>query len=82
MGEVVVYNVRGKDIPIVHRVIRRFGGGYAILNRSGLVADVLTWLWQECTTQSADQGRQQCSRRHGALRARPELPRSFKGRYW
>ena len=27
IGEIVVYNVRGKDIPIVHRVIRRFGGG-------------------------------------------------------
>ena len=27
VGEVVVYNVRGKDIPIVHRVVRRFGGG-------------------------------------------------------
>lgn len=27
VGEIVVYNVRGKDIPIVHRVIRRFGGG-------------------------------------------------------
>ncbi|KAI9771616.1 MAG: Signal peptidase complex catalytic subunit [Geoglossum simile] len=26
-GEIVVYNVRGKDIPIVHRVVRRFGGG-------------------------------------------------------
>ncbi|KAL1311435.1 hypothetical protein AAFC00_001596 [Neodothiora populina] len=26
VGEVVVYNVRGKDIPIVHRVVRRFGG--------------------------------------------------------
>lgn len=24
LGEVVVYNVRGKDIPIVHRVIRTF----------------------------------------------------------
>ncbi|KAK4619472.1 Signal peptidase complex catalytic subunit sec11 [Fulvia fulva] len=31
VGEVVVYNVRGKDIPIVHRVIRRFGGGAAPL---------------------------------------------------
>jgi hypothetical protein len=31
VGEVVVYNVKGKDIPIVHRVVRRFGGG------SGLV---------------------------------------------
>lgn len=28
IGEVVVYNVKGKDIPIVHRVVRRFGGGY------------------------------------------------------
>ena len=27
VGEIVVYNVKGKDIPIVHRVIRRFGGG-------------------------------------------------------
>ncbi|KAB8338711.1 hypothetical protein FH972_021656 [Carpinus fangiana] len=30
VGEVVVYNVRGKDIPIVHRVVRRFGGGCVI----------------------------------------------------
>ncbi|KAI9824307.1 MAG: Signal peptidase complex catalytic subunit [Phylliscum demangeonii] len=27
VGEVVVYNVPGKDIPIVHRVVRRFEGG-------------------------------------------------------
>ena len=27
IGEIVVYNVRGKDIPIVHRVVRRYGGG-------------------------------------------------------
>lgn len=27
VGEVVVYNVRGKDIPIVHRVVRKFGDG-------------------------------------------------------
>src|SRR5436309_1777647 len=26
IGEIVVYNVKGKDIPIVHRVIQRFGG--------------------------------------------------------
>lgn len=25
VGEVVVYNVKGKDIPIVHRVVRKFG---------------------------------------------------------
>ncbi|KAI0914958.1 signal peptidase-like protein complex catalytic subunit SEC11 [Ustulina deusta] len=27
VGEVVVYNVRGKEIPIVHRVVRKFGTG-------------------------------------------------------
>jgi signal peptidase len=27
VGEIVVYNVKGKDIPIVHRVVRRFDGG-------------------------------------------------------
>ncbi|KAH7139403.1 signal peptidase complex catalytic subunit sec11 [Dendryphion nanum] len=27
IGEVVVYNVKDRDIPIVHRVVRRFGGG-------------------------------------------------------
>lgn len=27
VGEVVVYNVKGKDIPIVHRAVRKFGGG-------------------------------------------------------
>ena len=27
VGEIVVYYVTGKDIPIVHRVVRRFGGG-------------------------------------------------------
>ncbi|KAH8594264.1 signal peptidase-like protein complex catalytic subunit SEC11 [Bisporella sp. PMI_857] len=27
VGEIVVYNVKGKDIPIVHRVVRKFGQG-------------------------------------------------------
>jgi signal peptidase len=27
IGDIVVYKVQGKDIPIVHRVIKRFGGG-------------------------------------------------------
>ncbi|CAK7202071.1 Signal peptidase complex catalytic subunit [Sporothrix eucalyptigena] len=27
VGEVVVYNVAGKDIPIVHRIVRKFGTG-------------------------------------------------------
>jgi signal peptidase len=28
VGEIVVYNVKGKDIPIVHRLVRKFGFGY------------------------------------------------------
>ena len=41
IGEIVVYNVKGKDIPIVHRVVRRFGGGwvYALPGISGHYAD-------------------------------------------
>ena len=35
IGEIVVYNVKGKDIPIVHRVVRRFDGGYVCLHDSG-----------------------------------------------
>ena len=31
MGEIVVYNVKGKDIPIVHRLVRKFGLGYVML---------------------------------------------------
>ncbi|KAK3989345.1 hypothetical protein QBC44DRAFT_85310 [Cladorrhinum sp. PSN332] len=27
VGEIVVYNVQGKDIPIVHRIVRKFGTG-------------------------------------------------------
>ena len=27
VGEVVVYNIKDKDIPIVHRVVRKFGTG-------------------------------------------------------
>ncbi|RDL42321.1 putative signal peptidase (Endopeptidase SP18) [Venustampulla echinocandica] len=27
VGEIVVYNVKGRDIPIVHRVVRKFGVG-------------------------------------------------------
>lgn len=30
IGEIVVYNVKGKDIPIVHRVVRRYGGEYVL----------------------------------------------------
>jgi hypothetical protein len=31
VGEIVVYNVKGKDIPIVHRVVRKFGVGWVTL---------------------------------------------------
>lgn len=31
VGEVVVYNVKDKDIPIVHRVVRKFGKGYVFV---------------------------------------------------
>jgi len=30
VGEIVVYNVKDKDIPIVHRVIRKFGAGWVM----------------------------------------------------
>ena len=30
VGEVVVYNVKDKDIPIVHRVVRKYGTGFVI----------------------------------------------------
>lgn len=36
VGEIVVYNVKGKDIPIVHRVVRSFQHGTAAsLGKSG-----------------------------------------------
>jgi signal peptidase I len=31
VGEIVVYNVRGKDIPIVHRIVQKFGSRSVIL---------------------------------------------------
>lgn len=44
VGEIVVYNVRGKDIPIVHRVVRRFGGGGGSSSSDGSVAHATTML--------------------------------------
>jgi signal peptidase I len=43
VGEVVVYNVRGKDIPIVHRVVRKFGTGYELHPGRHLAKDVTDW---------------------------------------
>lgn len=31
VGEIVVYNVKGKEIPIVHRVVRKHKGAYVFL---------------------------------------------------
>ena len=52
VGEVVVYNVKDKDIPIVHRVVRKFGTGWVVaspccflgvcLGRSSVGESVLT----------------------------------------
>lgn len=39
VGEVVVYNVKDKDIPIVHRVVRKFGNGYAVTNSRLALSD-------------------------------------------
>lgn len=36
VGEIVVYNVRGKDIPIVHRVVRSFSAGQGKGEEKGL----------------------------------------------
>jgi signal peptidase len=41
VGEIVVYNVRGKDIPIVHRVVRKFGEGYVLSSLHCLLARVI-----------------------------------------
>jgi len=39
VGDIVVYSVKGKDIPIVHRVVRKFGVGWVvwISYRGGIV---------------------------------------------
>lgn len=41
VGEIVVYNVRGKDIPIVHRIVRKFGTGCVF--PSGQPLQLLGW---------------------------------------
>ena len=35
VGDIVVYNVQDKDIPIVHRIVQKFGKGYVSPGRSG-----------------------------------------------
>jgi signal peptidase len=45
VGEIVVYNVKGKDIPIVHRVVRRYGGGWVYFPMSLLLLWKMLWPW-------------------------------------
>jgi hypothetical protein len=74
VGEIVVYNVRGKDIPIVHRVVRKFGSGFVSpLPGVGQVARVQADRGVQARRKAAYQGRQQRGRRHGALRSRARL---------
>jgi signal peptidase len=42
---VVVYNVKDKDIPIVHRVVRKFGKGYAFN-----AGEMIQWLTKRSET--------------------------------
>jgi signal peptidase I len=49
VGEIVVYNVKGKDIPIVHRVVRKFGLGW-VASCLAQLADwkrnwTAAWIW-------------------------------------
>jgi signal peptidase len=53
VGEVVVYNVRGKDIPIVHRVVRKFGSGY-VCKRSLNGRDDEADCWLQRRSQALD----------------------------
>ncbi|RMD40406.1 hypothetical protein DV735_g4732, partial [Chaetothyriales sp. CBS 134920] len=32
VGEIVVYNIKGKDMPIVHRIMRSYSGGHVQLD--------------------------------------------------
>lgn len=44
VGEIVVYNVKDKDIPIVHRVVRKFGLGYVFRQVRSLLFVLLSRL--------------------------------------
>lgn len=72
VGEVVVYNVKDKDIPIVHRIVRKFGGGYVMLRNGDRRRDADLELQRH--GQASDQGRQQLVGRHRAIRQRTGLP--------
>lgn len=64
VGEIVVYNVKGKDIPIVHRVVRKFGTGFVSPVRSlpGRLGRIRADVNVQTRCQAAYQGRQQRGR--------------------
>jgi signal peptidase len=63
VGEIVVYNVKDKDIPIVHRVVRKFGTGLVccwLKKSQGVWADHLSISQARC--KAPNQRRQQSLR--------------------
>lgn len=66
VGEVVVYNVKGKDIPIVHRVVRRFGTGSVKLHCTAVwrYGALLLTLLVQTGCEAPHKRRQQCGRRY------------------
>lgn len=80
VGEVVVYNIDGKDIPIVHRIVRKFGTGYvSVRGGYGLVLGaVLTCLpfLEQTARKAPHKRRQQRGRRHRPVCAHTRLPRA------
>jgi signal peptidase len=62
VGEIVVYNVQGKDIPIVHRVVRKFGTGYVCAGSPPLCNALADEMLRQTRGQASDEGRQQCWR--------------------
>lgn len=80
VGEIVVYNVKDKDIPIVHRVVRKFGTGSVNLSRSPSRL-VPPNRCPQAGRKAPHQGRQQPFRRYRALRQRARLPGQER-HYW
>ncbi|CAI0644291.1 unnamed protein product [Colletotrichum noveboracense] len=71
VGEIVVYEVKGKNIPIVHRVIQKFGSGYGA-SSAALVIALLIWL-------VAIDHKRSYSRRETTMRVRADQELYAKG---
>lgn len=80
VGEVVVYNVKGKDIPIVHRVVRKFGTGYVLSficsTRTTLIFDP-----RQLQGEASHKGRQQRGGRYRPVRTWTGPP-GARRHYW